>query len=468
MTQTAPLASTPPEIIAEFEEKLGAINVKQDARSVDKLSKDYYWYSPLLKAELEEKKADFAIKIDSPEMLIDAVKLCFKYSLPISIRGGGTGNYGQMVPLYGGALLDLSRMDKILSVEDGVVHAQAGAKLAKIEKTARAAGYELRCMPSTWIKSSFGGFLCGGSGGIGSISYGGIAYGDNMKSVTILTVEEEPRLIKFEERDSLKALHTYGTTGILVDAEMRLGDKVNYQQLIFVGKTWEDVSEFGDEIARDESIKKRLVTGFEPQVPDYFVPIKEYLPKGCSAVFFLIKQEQAEGVIARGEAAGLTNTFNQPLSDPPKPPYITDYTWNHTTLHALTVDPTITYLQAGYGTNWREQLKMLKDKFGDEFLIHTEWTIFNPKMGDEIPEVVVGSIPIIRYKSPERLQEIIDYCGEIGVGIANPHTYKLEEGGRHPDISEKRALKAEIDPKGILNPGKMKTYEHNPFAEAAV
>ncbi|MGB0371323.1 MAG: FAD-binding oxidoreductase [Opitutales bacterium] len=468
MTQTANTLPVPSEIIEEFETELGAINVKQDARSVDKLSKDYYWYSPLLKAELEEKKADFAVKIDSIEMLISAVKLSFKHGLPISLRGGGTGNYGQMIPLYGGVLLDLSRMDKVLSVEDGVVRAEPGAKLAKIEKTARAAGYELRCMPSTWIKSSFGGFLCGGSGGIGSITYGGIAFGDNMKSVSILTVESEPKIIKFEERESLKALHTYGTTGILIEAEMRLGEKQNYQQLILTGKTWEDVSEFGDEIARDSSITKRLVTGFEPTVPDYFVPIKEYLPAGCSALFLLIKQSQAEAVSARAEQAGLVKTFDKPLSDPPAPPYITDYTWNHTTLHALTVDPTITYLQAGYGENWREQLSMLKARFGDEFLIHTEWTIFNPKMGDETPEVVVGSIPIIKYKSPERLQEIIDYCEEIGVGIANPHTYKLEEGGRHPDIEEKRALKAEIDPKGILNPGKMKTFENNPFATASV
>ena len=184
--------------------------------------------------------------------------------------------------------------------------------------------------------------------------------------------------------------------------------------------------------------------------------IKEHLPKGCSAVFFLIKQTQAEEVTTRAEKAGLTKTFDMPLSDPPSPPYITDYTWNHTTLHALTVDPTITYLQAGYGENWREQLSLLKERFGDEYLIHTEWTIFNPKMHDESAAVSVGSIPLIQYKSPKRLQEIIDYCEEIGVGIANPHTDKLEKGGRHPDIADKRALKAQIDPKGILNPGKMR------------
>ena len=79
-------------------------------------------------------------------------------------------------------------------------------------------------------------------------------------------------------------------------------------------------------------------------------------------------------------------------------------------------------------------------------------------------EIVVGGLPIIRYRDPEQLQGMIDYCGEIGVFVANPHTDKLEEGGAHPDIEEKRALKAESDPQGILNPGKMITYPDNPFA----
>ncbi|MCH2155351.1 MAG: FAD-binding oxidoreductase [Opitutales bacterium] len=463
LTDQAKAVPVPDSIIEEFESACGAINVKRDARTLEKLSKDYYWYSPILKPRLESLKADFAIKVDSLEMLTAAVKLAFKHRLPISIRGGGTGNYGQMIPLYGGVLLDLSRMDKIHSVEGGVVRCEPGAKLSKIEKVSRAAGYELRCMPSTWIKSSMGGFLCGGSGGIGSIQYGGIAHGDNMKSATILTVEAEPRLRKFEETDCLKALHTYGTTGILVEAEMRLGEKKDYQQIIAVGDSWKQASEFCDAVARDKTLVKRLVTGFEPEVPDYFTPIKEHLPKNCSASFFLIEVSQAEELKARAEAVGMKITFDQPLSDPPAPPYITDYTWNHTTLHALTVDPTITYLQVGFGDNWREQVAQLKEKFGQEFLLHCEWVLSNPKMQVDA-EIVVGGLPIIRYRDPEQLQGMIDYCWEIGVFVANPHTDKLEEGGAHPDIEEKRALKAESDPQGILNPGKMITYPDNPFA----
>ena len=40
-------------------------------------------------------------------------------------------------------------------------------------------------------------------------------------------------------------------------------------------------------------------------------------------------------------------------------------------------------------------------------------------------KALVGGIPLIRFKSEERLQEILDYCAEIGVFIANPPTYYL-------------------------------------------
>ena len=162
------------------------------------------------------------------------------------------------------------------------------------------------------------------------------------------------------------------------------------------------------------------------------------------------------------------------FSDPPRPPYITDYTWNHTTLWAMKADPAFTYVQAGFGENFREQFTLLQTKFPGEILFHLEWVAGNSKMmrektglsgGDNIG---LGGIPLVRFTTEERLREIIAYCAEIGVFIANPHTYFLEEGGRHPNIAEKRALKDDLDPLGLLNPGKMKTYPRNPFTATPV
>jgi len=247
-------------LIAELRALIGAANVIDAGESLETLSKDYYWYSPVLKRQLEHKSADVAVRPGSQDELKAVVAACFRARVPITARGAGTGNYGQAVPLYGGVVVDFARLDRILSIEDGVVRAEAGARLGVIEPEARKKGWELRCMPSTWVKSSIGGFFAGGSGGIGSITNGGINAPGTVKSLTILTCEAEPRRIHLEEADTLKALHTYGTTGFIVEVEMRLAPKVDYDQLILSHPTWDRVLDWTDAAARNFAWRKRLVT----------------------------------------------------------------------------------------------------------------------------------------------------------------------------------------------------------------
>lgn len=448
----------------------GDKNIIESGPRAEKFSKDFYWYSPILKKQMDHLSAEVVVRVTDKEVLRKVIQLCVKNQIPITPRGAGTGNYGQSIPLYGGVLVDFSKMDKIFSVQEGVAHVEPGARLIKIETEARAHGWELRCYPSTIVTASMGGFLCGGSGGIGSITWGGINNADNVKSVTIMTAEEEPREVRFEERDSIQALHTYGTTGFMIDIEMRLAPKRDYEQCIFVHEDWDHLLDWTDSIARKMDLPKRLVTLFQDPIPQYFTPILEHLPEKHHAAFFYVERSHAATLLESAKAQGIKSTWQIPYADPPKPPYITDYTWNHTTLWALKSDDSLTYLQSGFGDNFREQFKQLWEKFPGEILFHLEWTVGNSKMESQAvrmtsgDDVLVGGLPIIRYKSPERLQEIIDYCEEIGVFTANPHTYILEEGGKHPDIENKRQLKASVDPKGILNPGKMKTFALNPFA----
>jgi len=315
-----------------------------------------------------------------------------------------------------------------------------------------------------------GGFLCGGSGGIGSITWGGINAPGNVKSVTILTCEETPRLVRLEEQECLKALHTYGTTGLMVEVEMRLAPKVDYEQLILSSDAWDRLLDWTDSAARRLDWRKRLVTQFEWPIPSYFKPLAKFLRAGEAATFLLVDQAQAEEIVAGASRAGIACTLRRPLADPPKPPLLTDYTWNHTTLWAIKADPSITYLQSGFGRNFREQFAELRRRFPGEILLHLEWTAGNSKMmrGNAVAtnpdSIVAGGIPLVFFKSEERLNEILRCCDEIGVFIANPHTVYLEEGGRHPNIEDKRAFKAEVDPRALLNPGKMKSYPVNPFA----
>ncbi len=461
--------------LADFVEAVESIGAKviTEDNKLAKMSKDFYWYSPVLKRLLEDKIADIAVRPKTIDELKKVVGFAAKYSLPIVIRGGATGNYGQVIPIHGGLVIDTNALTKFEITEDGVVRGEPGARIGAIEKEARMKGWEMRCIPSTFVISSLAGFLSGGSGGIGSITYGGITSNDNVKSLTLLTAEPEPKIIKLEESDCLTALHTYGTTGIVIEVEMRLGPVVPYEELIIMHEDWDTLLDWTDGIARDDSITKRLVTMFQKEIPPYFTAIEKHIGENPGhTTFLIVDKAQSEDIIKSAESIGAVIKYRNVLPNPLKPPYITDYTWNHTTLMALKVDPNITYLQVGFANHFREQVKMLWEKFPGEILFHFEWVKSNSKMEDKSFEqrklegsnVVVGSIPLIHFKSEERLQEIIDYSNEIGVPVANPHTYVLEEGGTHPDIDEKVALRDKVDPQGLLNPGKMKSARCNPFA----
>ena len=142
---------------------------------VERLSKDFYWYSPVLKRQLQSKHGDIVVQpVDVDEVLAIA-RYAGEHGIPLTVRGAGTGNYGQCIPLQGGIVMDLALMDKLEAITpDGVAVCQPGLRLAALETEANKQGWELRMYPSTLAKASVGGFLAGGSGGIGSVAHGGL------------------------------------------------------------------------------------------------------------------------------------------------------------------------------------------------------------------------------------------------------------------------------------------------------
>jgi hypothetical protein len=72
--------------------------------------------------------------------------------------------------------------------------------------------------------------------------------------------------------------------------------------------------------------------------------------------------------------------------------------------------------------------------------------------------MVPGAIPVVRYSTEERLNEMIDYCREIGVFVANPHVNHVEGGGRYRADNVQLLAKHKYDAKGLMNPGKMASF----------
>jgi hypothetical protein len=74
-------------------------------------------------------------------------------------------------------------------------------------------------------------------------------------------------------------------------------------------------------------------------------------------------------------------------------------------------------------------------------------------------KITCFGLPLIRFTSEERLEEIIAIHEEVGAPIFNPHRYTLEEGGMKQTDETQLAFKREADPQGLLNPGKMIAWE---------
>ncbi len=466
------MASIPLSLITKLRELLGVEHVLTDGKTLETLSKDFYWYSPILKAQLDDKRADLAIRPGSVAELRAAITACVEARVPIVPRGAGTGNYGQCIPLFGGVVVDLVRLDRMIEItSDGVLRAEPGVRLGVVEPEARKVGWELRCKPSTWVKSSLAGFLCGGSGGIGSVTWGGLAAPGTVKSVTLMTIEAEPRLLKFEETEAIRTLHTYGTTGIMVEIELRLAPKVIYDQFIFSHADWAKLTAWANTVAQSKAWRKRLISASEWPVPSYFTPLRKHIRVDESVALIILDRDDSDAVMADAAANGINVAWHAQMMDPPKSPLVSDYSYNHTTLWSMKSDPSFTYFQAGFAANYAEQCTLVRNRFPGEIFQHFEWfaasTAVDPKgrtLGDNVG---LGAIPLVKFTTVERLREIMAYCREIGMTVTNIHTFRMEERGTYPNITDKYALKSETDPEGLLNPGKLSLYPVNPFKETA-
>jgi FAD/FMN-containing dehydrogenase len=429
--------------------------------TLDRLSHDFYWYSPVLRPKLASKCCDVAVQPVSVDEILAVLRFAGRHEIPVTVRGAGTGNYGQCVPLEGGIVLDLSLMDKLEEItSDGVAVCQPGLRLAVLETEARKRGWELRMYPSTLVKASVGGFLGGGSGGIGSITHGQLRDFDNVRAFEVMTMEDPPRVVLHEGAAVHEILHAWGTNGVLARIWFALAPAVDWTQMTAAFDTYLQAFRFTQSIAVDAAWTKRLATVFEWPIPSFFTPVKQVVREGKALVLIMIATAQAESLRAATEAAGGEVTFAGKFEGPRTQPLLSDYTWNHTTLWAMKADPAYTYLQCGFSpANCEEQFRLLRERYGNEILFHIEFM----KNGEGV--VIPGAIPVVRFTTEERLNDMIAYCRSIGVFVANPHVNYLEDAGRFRADNIQLKAKQRYDPRGLLNPGKMISFRKEVVAQ---
>jgi FAD/FMN-containing dehydrogenase len=217
---TASAVAEPSAALPAFLDDIAGVPVTTDRQMVRRRSRDFFWYSPVLNAELAGKSAEAIV---TPRNEGDLLRVAaVRHGVPITPRGSGTGNYGQAVPLAGGIVLDMSALQNIEWQRPGIARAAAGTEMHDVDVKVRPPGFQVRMHASTKRTATIGGFVAGGSGGVGSINYGGLRDLGNVVAARIVRLEAQPRISELRGDAVQNVNHAYGTTGIIAALEMPL------------------------------------------------------------------------------------------------------------------------------------------------------------------------------------------------------------------------------------------------------
>jgi FAD/FMN-containing dehydrogenase len=404
--------------------ELADIPLTIDPALVKQKSRDFFWYSPVLNRQLRHCTAQAVITPRDEADVVRVAAACVRHRVPITARGGGTGNYGQAVPLH---------------------------------RDIRPKGWELRMHPSTKRSGTIGGFVAGGSGGVGSVIWGGLREPGNVAAARIVTMEAEPRIIELREAEAQAVNHAYGTTGLITALEMPLAPAWHWIDIIVAFPKFMDAVRFGYAIALADGIVKKLLSPIAWPAPDSFRQIREHCPDGHAILIAMVADQSApafKSVLSRRHATG-TITFEQPTADAPGEVPLYEFTWNHTTLQMLKRDRGVTYLQTMHpAATLLDSVAAMETLFGVELIPHLEFL----RVGGQ---VTASGLPIVRFTTEDRLNAVISEHRALGISIADPHVFTLEDGAGHKQVdADQFGFKRHADPLGLLNPGKMRTYAH--------
>ncbi|MGL6209833.1 MAG: FAD-binding oxidoreductase, partial [Paracoccaceae bacterium] len=353
-------------------------------------------------------------------------------------------------------------MAAVKAVHPGRVIVEPGCLLKDLDAACKAhSGQEIRMFSSTWATATIGGFIAGGSGGVGSCTWGALRDIGNIIRLRVVTMEAEPRVLEFSGEELHRVSHAYGTNGIITEIEMPLAPAYDWVEMFVTCETFPEAATFAADLGNEDGILKKLVTAFEaPIAQDYFQRVSPHVSPGQAVLALMIAPHAMDGFLtflARRPGAKLiyrSDAHNWPRDPGP----VFEYGWNHTTLRALKVDPTITYLQVRYAApDHLTKIDAVRVSFGPEVMQHLE-------VMKENGQTMFAGLSLVRFTTEERLDQIVKIHEDLGCMIFNPHRYTLEEGGRQTVDARQLDFKREADPKGLLNPGKMIAWDDPAFA----
>lgn len=249
------------EIIAKLQALVGVQNVVTDAGQMeiyahDEVTDPAYHHMP-----------EAVVFAENAQQVAAVVKLANEYIFPVVPRGAGTGLACGAVPIYGGVVLSLEKMNKIIEVNADAMYAvvEPGVRTSDLQAAAEAKGAFYAGDPCSGDSCFIGGNVATNAGGNRAVKYGTTrhqVYAVEVVSPTGKIVQLGARLQKQTTGYCLEQLiiGSEGTLGIITQITVKLLPLPKYSMdLLAVFESPEDAI---------GTVNKLIMAGIMPKYMD--------------------------------------------------------------------------------------------------------------------------------------------------------------------------------------------------------
>lgn len=426
---------------------LGPRGVSQLPRALGRASRDGSGMSPVLSAQLAEGELGTPDVVCYPRRVEEVpaiMRAAVRRGVPVTTRGKGTGNYGQVLPRFGGLVLDMTSLTGIhgLDADSGTITADAGTTMLTLEQYAWDRDHQLWMYPST-VQSTLGGFLGGGSAGTGTIVHGRNHQGF-VTAVDIVPATEDARIIHLEGEDAQPFVHTYGVAGIIVRATVRVEPLQDWRCVY---------ASFGSargafDAARavlDARLQPRLMSADGAEIVDA-LPSDPALVRGRASLRGIVDADEVEDVAAivasyGGQVEDVREGITQSVR-------LSTISYNHPTWWLQKKQPGRWFHMECQGNAVVDRLEEVEAVFTTPDgggLFHLE--VGNNMMFGMLNGRIDENESVAELK--DRILAGVPELTALGVGVHSPHQWYIDL-----EPERVRALADTSDPHGILNPGR--------------
>ncbi len=200
------VASVPPGALSDLRRALSPERVISDPGDLVAFEYD---------GTIERGSPQVVVFPDSAEEVAAAVRIARRYGLPVVPRGAGTGLSGGAVAAYGGVLIVMTRMRRILNVdvEDCTALVEPGVVNLDLSKAVARHGLYYAPDPSSQRVCTIGGNVAENAGGPHCLAYGVTT--NHILGLELVLADGETVWVGGAVRD----LPGYDLTGIVVGSE---------------------------------------------------------------------------------------------------------------------------------------------------------------------------------------------------------------------------------------------------------